>query len=284
MSGLSIDSSILTLFQSDSAGSDTSSSLLGVLYGAGGTPANTDPLPALQNAEANSTADIAQTAAQPQVARDLAAFSSAIATAKTPAQLLRDPAFLKVLLTASGLGDQVQYPALAQKALLSDTTKPNSLASQLSDAAWATTTSAYQFATKGLSVIQSPSVQQTLKQAYAEVLWRQSLDTTTPGLSNAIDFRNRASSITSVDQILSDPTFETVVLGALGIPEQIAEQDLPTQEQAITSRIDISRFKDPKFVDNLTSQYLLSAQSSSSSGSSASSLDSLAVQASGLLV
>ena len=129
--------------------------------------------------------------------------------AKTPTQLLQNPAFLKVLLTASGLGDQVAYPALAQKALLSNTGDANSLANQLSsiNSAWASTASTYQFATKGLSVIQNPAVQQTLTQGYAEVLWRQSLDTTTPGLSNAIDIRNRASSITSVDQILSDPTF-----------------------------------------------------------------------------
>ena len=53
--------------------------------------------------------------------RDVTAFRNAVANAKDAASLLSNPAVLKVLLTANGLGDQAQYPALAKKALLSDT-------------------------------------------------------------------------------------------------------------------------------------------------------------------
>jgi len=65
--------------------------------------------------------------------------------------------------------------------------------------------------------------------AYAEVTWRNSLDAATPGLSNALTFRSEASTITSVDQILGDPVMRTVVTTALGVPEEIAFQDLTAQ-------------------------------------------------------
>ncbi len=201
--------------------------LLATLYGGTASAAGTssDPIGALTQAEANSTKDIAQTAAEPSVARDIATFTAKVTAATDPATLLKDPTVLKVLLTANGLGDQVAYTALAQKALLSDTTKTTALANQLTDTAWKSAASLYDFANKGLSVLQKPSVISTLANGYAEVLWRQSLDATTPGLSNALTFKDQASTITSVDQILGDSTLRTVVTTALGIPEQIAYQE-----------------------------------------------------------
>ena len=279
-------------------------SLLSTIYGTPGSSAgSSDPLAALKLAEADSTQDIASTAAEPQVAKDIATFRAAVASAKTPAALLQNPTVLKVLLTANGLGDQVQYTALAQKALLSDTTQSTSLADQLPDTSWKATAATFNFANAGLTVIQNPSVLDTVANGYAEVLWRQSLDTTTPGLSDALSFRAAASTVTSADQILADPTLRNVVLTALGIPPQIAYQDLGAEEQAITSRLDVSQFKDPAFVEQFTQRFLIQnsiANSSSttsvsgiaglytsigsSSSSSADTLASLAVQSQGLIV
>lgn len=235
------------------------SGLLSAIYSptSGTGTVSSDPIGALKLAEQNSTKDIAQTAAQPQVPRDIAAFQSAVASATTPAQLLQNPTVLKVLLTANGLANQVPYTALAQKALLSDTTKTGALANTLSNTGWKTTATTYDFANQGLAVIQNPSVIATTTNAYAEVLWRQSLDATTPGLSNALTFRGQASTITSAYQILGDATLRTVVTTALGIPQQIAFQDVATQALAITSRLDISKFSDPKFVEQFTQQYLI---------------------------
>jgi hypothetical protein len=284
MSGsVGLGSLVLSLFSSTS--SSAASGLLAALYPAPGTTAaSTDPIGDMARAEANSTQDIAQEAADPTVARDIAAFRTKVAAATDPATLLQDPQVLKVLLTANGLGDQAQYPALAQKALLSDTTNTNSLADTLSNTAWKATASLYDFANKGLSVLQTPSVIDTLANGYAEVLWRQSLDAKTPGLSEALTFKSEASTISSVDQILGDSTLRSVVTGALGIPPEIAYQSIEAQEKAISSKVDITRFQDPKFVESITSQYLLAASASAASSSSASpTLDQLAASSGGLL-
>ena len=277
-------SAISTLFPSTSTqtGAD---GLLQILYGGGQSSASGgDPLPALTQAEANQTADIQTTARQPDVARAISQFTAAVGKATSVQQLLQNPVVLQVLLTANGLGDQTQYTALAQKALTSDPSDPNSLVNQLSDTSWKSVAQTYDFATKGLSIIQQPSVISTIANAYAEVTWRQSLDATTPGLSNALTFRGEASTITSVDQILGDPVMRAVVTTALGIPEQIAFQPIEAQEKAISSRLDLSQFKDPQFVEAFTQRYLIAAGQAASSSTSTTDVTSLAVQSQGLVV
>lgn len=253
---MAFDSLSLSLLPS--GGNGTSSSLLEALYGkkaAGGG----NPVMALQSALRGEAKGIAAAAAEPQAKREVASFMAAVASAKTPAELLANPAARKVLLTANGLGDQVQYAALASKALLSDTTKPGSLASKLSDTRWLSMAKTYDFANQGLALLKDPAVLERISNGYAEVQWRTGLDKTTPGLSRAIDFRERAGGITSALQVLGDPTLREVVTTTLGLPKQIAFQPLDTQERAVTSRVDLTRFKDPAFVEQFTRRYLIAA-------------------------
>ena len=251
-------------------GSSSSTGLLGALYGT--ATATGDPIAALVGAETNETKDVAATAAQPTVQRDIAAFTKAVQGATSVTALLANPTVLKVLLAANGLGGQEQYPALAQKALTSDPSDTTSLANQLSstNSAWLATAKIYQFATKGLSVLQQPAVISTVTNAYAEYTWRQGLDQSTPGLSNALTFRSEAGSITSALQILGDPVMRDVVTTALGLPLTIAEQPIEAQEQAITSRMDVTQFQSASFTEQFVRRYLL-AKASSSGGNTASS-------------
>ena len=272
------------LFGASNSATSASNKLLDAIYGIGAAGSGMNSLQALATAENNQTEDIAATAKLPSVTRDIAAFQKALSTATDPATLLKNPAVLKVLLTANGLADQLPYTALAQKTLLSDPKDSSSLVNQLTDLRWAPVVKLYNFATQGLATLQDPKVQATLANAYAEVTWRNSLDAATPGLSNALTFRGEASTITSVDQILGDPIMREVVTTGLGIPKQIAFQDLGAQEKSISSRVDITRFKDPHFVDTFTQQYLIAAQAAAATKPSGASLDSLVFQSQGLIV
>jgi hypothetical protein len=262
-----------------------SGSLFSALYASSGSAVSTpaSALQALAQAENNQLSDIASTAAQPQTARDIAAFIAGVNSAKSVSAALSNPAVLKVLLTANGLGDQIGYTALAQQALTSNLADSSSLANSLPDTSWKSAAQTYQFATAGLSVLKQPSVLQTVANAYAEVQWRDSLDAANPGLSNALTFRSQAASITSVDQILGDPVMRDVVTTALGLPLEIAVQPLEAQEKAITSQLDISQFKSPKFVEQFIQRYLV-AEAANATSSAPASLDSLATAASGLVV
>jgi hypothetical protein len=279
--GLTPPSYLPTLFASSTPGD----SLLATLYGYGSTTSGTvNPIAALQQAESGETKQVAVVAAEPQVKRDIAQFVQALSTAKTPADLLANPAALKVLLTANGLGSQVGNTALATQALLSDPAKPGSLVTKLTDTRWLAMNKTYAFATKGLTILKDPKTISAITGGYAEVLWRTNLDQTTPGLSNALDFLKRASTITTVDQVLGDPTFRDVITTALGVPKEIAFQTLTAQEQAISTRIDLKKFQDPKFVTQFVQRYLIAAQQNASASAGPPDLTTLAAQSAGLIV
>jgi hypothetical protein len=279
--------SYLTTLFADSFGSG--SSLLDTIYGIGTSSAgSTDPVQALQQAEQNQTQDVAMTATQPTVQTALTAFTRAVNSATSMSQLLANPAFMNVLLTANGMSDQIGYTALATQALTSNVSDSNSLVNQLTDTRWKTLAGDYDFSSTGLASFQNPATIASIANLYATATWENSQDTVTPGLSNALAFKAQASTITSVDQILGNPMMRTVVTTALGIPEQIAFQDLNAQEQAISTRLgNVSQFQSPTFVTSFIQKYLIAnaaATSSSASSSSTPDLTTLAAQAQGILV
>jgi hypothetical protein len=271
-----------------SGNSDAGSALLDALYGIGTSATGSsgqNPVVALASAEQSETRDVKSTAAQPAVQNAMTAFTKGVNSAKSVAQLLANPAVMNVLLTANGMGDQVGFTALAKKVLTSNLADPNSLANVLTDTRWKTLATAYDFATNGLSGIQNPQTIATIANGYAQVTWQNTQDAVTPGLTNALAFKSKASTITSVDQILGDPTLRTVITTALGIPQEIAFQSLNAQEQAISTRLDIKQFQSPKFVETFAQRYLIAnSASASSSGSSTPDLTTLAIQGQGLLV
>lgn len=267
-----LDSSSLTLLPTVS--NSSASDLVGILYGSSPSTGG-NPVMALQTALRTETKAVAGIANEASTKRDIAAFRAAVASAKSPAALLANPLARKVLLTANGLGDQTDYVALVTKALLSDTSKTGSLASKLMDTRFLSVAKTYDFANKGLATLQDPKVLDSLSNGYAEVTWRQGLDKSTPGLSNALDFRSRAAGIASVDQILGDKTFREVVTVALGLPKEIAFQPLQTQELAISSRLDLGRLKSSAFVEQFAKRYLIAASTASTSSSQAIGVTSL---------
>lgn len=263
------------------AGQTTGSSVIqSILGAANGSPVSTssgpgglNPITALKIAQANQKKDVTNEAKAPQVSRDITTFTAAVKKATSAKQFLQNPVVLKVLLTANGLGSEAKYPALAQQALMSNPADPNSLANKLAhtNSQWLSVAQTYDFATKGLSIVQDPKVLSTITNGYAEVKWRQSLDKQTPGLSNALYALKNAKNFTSAVQILGDPVMRNVVTTALGIPQQIAFQDLGAQERAINNRLNVGDFQKPNFVQSFIDRYLVtkqaSAQTSASSGS-----------------
>jgi hypothetical protein len=273
----------LTSFYSNSS-ANGGLSMLDTIYGIGGSATGTvDPIAALQQAQQNQTQDVKVTAAQPDVKAAVSAFTKAVTSAKSMTQLLANPEFMNVLLTANGMSDQIGYTALATQTLTSSLKDPSSLVNTLTDTRWKTLANAYDFTSTGLANFQKPATIAAISNLYETNQWETTQDQVTPGLSNALSFSTTASTITSVDQILGNPTMRTVVTTALGVPQQIAFQDLNAQEQAISTRVDITKFKDPNFVKTFVQQYLIAAAASASS-TSTPDLTTLAIKGQGILV
>jgi hypothetical protein len=289
MSGVVTGINYSLLFSSGGSASDPISSVISTIYstpsavsGPSTFTSTGNPLLDLKIAQQDETTDVALEARQPQVLQAVNAFKTAVAGATSIQSALGNPAIQQVLLTANGLSNYIGETALVQKALMSDPSDPRSLANRMGDYGLLNTVQTYNFAKNGLAELQNPKVISTLANAYAEVTWRQSLERATPGLSNALAFLQQASSIKSVNDILTNLVNFEVVTTALSIPQSIVNQDQSAQEHAIGSRLNVKDLQNPNFVTSLTDQYLLTMQEQNSSGSGGGSMDSLAVQ--GLMV
>ena len=213
MSGIVSGVNYSLLFSNSTSVANITTTMLNTIYNGAtvSTAASTgNPITDLKMAQANEATDVAKETKKPEVARDIAAFQKGVANAKDIQTALKNPNVMKVLLTANNLSKYIQYPALAQKALRSDPSDPNSLANKLADTNLLNTTKTFNFAKNGLAALQDPKIIATLSNGYAEVMWRRSLDQATPGLSNALTFLSQASSIKSVDEILGDSVNRTV--------------------------------------------------------------------------
>jgi hypothetical protein len=278
------------LFSGGASPSETIASMIGTIYSSPSaqsgpsTFASTgNPLVDLKLAQKNEAHDVAIQAKQPLVTQAIAAFKTAVAKATTIQGALGNPNVQKVLLTANGLSKYIGDTTLVQKALLSDPHDPKSLARKMGDYALMNTVLTYNFAANGLKQLQDPKTVATLTSSYAEMMWRQSLEQATPGLSNALTFLEQASSIKSTNDILDNMVNFQVVTTALGIPQSIVNQGQPAQQQAIKSRLNIADLQNPNFVTSLTDQYLLTMQEQKAASSgTGGSLDGLAVK--GLVV
>ncbi|MGD0431112.1 MAG: DUF1217 domain-containing protein [Acetobacteraceae bacterium] len=283
MSGIVSGVNYSLLFSPAGSLPSASAAILNALYNTAptsttGFASTGDPLLDLKLAQTDQTADTAKEAQVPQVAQAITAFTSAIKNATSIQSALGNPNVQQVLLTASGLSNYIGETGLVQKAFMSDPSDPNSLVNQLGDGTLLSTVQTYNFAQNGLAELQNPKIQATLTNGYAEIMWRQSLNTATPGLSNALDFISQASSITSVSDVLNNATNFFVITGALGIDPDIANQDLSAQQSAIAaSSLDIPKLQNPAYVTSLTDQYLINQQESNQSSTNSSSIAGLLV-------
>jgi hypothetical protein len=283
MSGIVSGVNYSLLFSPAGSLPSASAAILNALYNTAptsttGFASTGDPLLDLKLAQTDQTADTAKEAQVPQVAQAITAFTSAIKNATSIQSALGNPNVQQVLLTASGLSNYIGETGLVQKAFMSDPSDPNSLVNQLGDGTLLSTVQTYNFAQNGLEELQNPKIQATLTNGYAEIMWRQSLNTATPGLSNALDFISQASSITSVSDVLNNATNFFVITGALGIDPDIANQDLSAQQSAIAaSSLDIPKLQNPAYVTSLTDQYLINQQESNQSSTNSSSIAGLLV-------
>jgi hypothetical protein len=282
MSGIVSGINYSLLFPSGGT-NDASDAILSALYNTAptnvsGFTTTGNPLLDLKLAQADETADSAKEAKVPSVAQAITAFTKAVGSAKDIQSALSNPNVLQVLLTANGLSNYIGETGLVQKAFMSKLSDPKSVANQLGDSTLLSTVTSFNFQQNGLKELQNPKIMATLTNGYAEIMWRQSLNQATPGLSSALDFISQAKSIKSVSDVLENATNFFVITGALGIDPNIANQDQAAQKSAIArSSLNIAKLQDPAYVTSLTDQYLISKQESSQANSSASGVAGLIV-------
>jgi hypothetical protein len=125
-------------------GSSSGASSLSMLTAGGGSSATSVTAnpgsikSALANAEKNEAKQLAQTANDPLIKKDLARYEKVVKSAKSLDDVLNDPVARRVFMTANGLKAFADYTGMAKKVLASDPTDGSSQAARLAgvNGAW----------------------------------------------------------------------------------------------------------------------------------------------------
>lgn len=235
-----------------------------------------EAIPALKRVTAEGAEEkgMAQEEKDPVTISALARFRSALDKAGTIEEALSDPRILKVLAPALGLADQVGNVGLLRKALLSDPSDDESLASALG-ATWQNAAETLGVYSSGLDGLKDEALIQTLTGAYVKYQYRSGLDDSQTGMSNALYALENASNFTDVYSILGDSVMRDVVTTALGLPDQISVQSVETQGRAVTSRLDLGSLQDPKAVRKLVERYLITAATEAADSAAGTTTDAI---------
>jgi len=225
-------------------------------------------IPALRRALAPGAEEkaLARLAKDPQINRQFDQFAKAVAKATDLKAALRDPRVLNVLLPALGLPDAVGQVGLAVRALTEDPTDPKGLLAKLPDKRWKDAAQTLNLKERGLEALRDPKMQAVLADGLRRLSWQKELDADHPGISDAMLFEQRAASVKSAYELLSDPVLRRVITGALGLPQEIAIQPVETQARAITSRLDLSKLQNPREVAKLAERYVVAAAGTGTGG------------------
>ena len=91
--------------------------------------------------------------------------------------------------------------------------------------------------------------------------YEQAQDLANPGMHEALYFTRSIANVTSINQLMSDPTLLSVVTTSLGLPSTaFGSLDYDQQVRILTKDVDVAKFQDPNFVKQTAEQYLIYQQ------------------------
>jgi uncharacterized protein DUF1217 len=238
------------------------------------------------------------TASDPTVKQATAYYQANIGNVKTPSDLINNYRLFSYVMTAYGLGDMTSYgKGLMEKVLEQGTGSQQDLAYTLNNPKILALAQAFNFAADGASTTSSTAVQSGVINSYIEQTLDSNQGQSDPGAELALYFQQHAANITNAYDILGDKNLLTVVQTALGISSYTSEEDIDTQANMLSSKLNFSDFQDPTKLQNFIERFcvlydennpdatssqssnvpnaLLSDDSSSSGGISYSLLSSL---------
>jgi hypothetical protein len=229
-------------------------------------------LAAWRQLEKTGDAQQARFSKQATVQQKVAAAENAVKNAKTVDELLNNRRFMEFALTAYGLESEIDKKGLLARVLKSDLLSKASLANRMNDERYRDMARALQFQTLGVDNVKTPGVFEGLKARYLKNEFEKAQGEQSPGVREALYFRDNIKKARNAYAILGDRTLREVALKTLDIPREVAIQSVESQAGLLTRRVEISKFQDKAFVDKFIQRYLNKMDEETSQKSGAVSL------------
>ncbi|MBL8807320.1 MAG: DUF1217 domain-containing protein [Rhodospirillales bacterium] len=193
---------------------------------------------------------------QTSIQQKIAYVKDVASKAKSVDDLLNNRRFMEFALSAYTLESEVDKKGLLKKVLMSDLGDQNSYANRMNDDRYRQIASTLRFKDFGVEGVKLPGVMDGLVARYIQNEFEKAQGQASPGLREAMYFKANAAKINSPWAILGDKVLREVVTTTLGIPKELAIQSVESQATALTKKIDIAKFKDPRFVETFIQRYL----------------------------
>jgi hypothetical protein len=209
----------------------------------------------------NAEREVARIRREPALQRDIARLDRAIAKAKTPEELFKDPEAVRVLLQGLGLADQAENVGLARAALTSDPADPKSLAARLPDRRWKAAAEQLGFARTGLLTLRSEAIRETIRNGLVEYRRLTAIGQQSQAVADALYLRRMPEGeAPGIYEVLGDKVLRRVAQRLTGLPEQLALQSVEAQARSLQGRIRLEDFADPARREKLIQRYLAMAE------------------------
>jgi hypothetical protein len=177
------------------------------------------------------------------VERDVKAFKEQVANVKTTDDLFKNRRLMSFVLTGYGLESELNSIGRIKGVMMSDLSKPTSIANILKDRRYREIAGDLQMFRTGLETLKKSGTIDKLVDRYVSAQYELTISKDAPSLREARYFAKNIGKVTNVYEILGDIVLRKVVTTALGLPEQIAIQPVETQAELIKNRLDISQFR-----------------------------------------
>jgi hypothetical protein len=226
----------------------------------------TDRMTLYRNSVANADRESARLARDPALLRDLARLDKAVAKAKTPEELFKDPEAVRVLLQGLGLADQAQNVGLAKHALTSDPASSTSLAARLPDSRWKEAAKQLDFAGSGLATLRGDAMRKVIADGLVEYKRLSKIGEQSRAVADALYIRKmEAGKTPGVYDVLGNKVLRRVAQTIAGLPDQLALQSIEQQARTLGRGIKLEDFASEKKREALIQRYLLTAEDSQAS-------------------
>ncbi|MGG5812534.1 DUF1217 domain-containing protein [Falsiroseomonas sp. CW058] len=210
---------------------------------------------------ANAARDTERLRRDPAVLRDLARLDRAIAKAKTPEDLFKDPVVVKTLLEGLGLADQAANVGLAKQALMSDPSKAGSLAARLPDARWKAAAEQLGFAKGGLDALRTAAVRDVIANGVVEYRRVSAIGKQSRAVADALVIHKlQDGKAPDVYEVLGNKVMRRVVQTLGSLPDQLAMQGIEAQARSVEGRVRLDDLAKSATRERMIQRYLTMAE------------------------
>jgi len=184
-------------------------------------------------------------------------FNKAVDKLKSVDEIFKDHRLVSFLAKALNLSGEEQYPGKMKRILTEKVDDKNAVMNRLSSKQYKNAAEALRLGESGLDRLKLNGTKESLIYGYKNAKYEESIGQENLAVRQARYFEKYAATASSTPYtVLGDPILREVVTYTLGLPKQIAIQPVETQARAITDRVDIKKFSDPKFRESFIKKFL----------------------------